>query len=116
MSSARPRRFGMVIRLRPEKVDEYRRLHAAVWPEVLERISRSNLRNYTIFLRTLGGEPHLFSCFEYVGDDWEADQRAMAQDEATQRWWKLTEPCQAPLEDRAPGEWWAQMEEVFHHD
>jgi L-rhamnose mutarotase len=116
MSNTRTRRFGQVIRLRREKVAEYRTLHAAVWPAVLARIARSNLRNYTIFLREIAGEPHLFAYFEYVGDDWERDCAALAADEATQRWWKLTEPCQAPLEDRAPGEWWANMEEVFHAD
>ena len=40
----------------------------------------------------------------------------MAADPATQRWWSLCEPCQQPLDRRAPGEWWAKMEEVFHMD
>jgi L-rhamnose mutarotase len=40
----------------------------------------------------------------------------MAADPVTQQWWKLTDPCQEPLESRAEGEWWAQMEEVFHAD
>lgn len=116
MSTTRIRRFGQVIRLRRDKVDEYKRQHAAVWPAVLERIARSGLRNYSIFLRELRGEPHLFAYFEYVGDDWSRDSAAIAADEATQRWWRLTEPCQAPLDDRAPGEWWAALEEVFHVD
>lgn len=116
VSTTRIRRFGQVIRLRPDKVDEYKRLHAAVWPAVLERIAHAGVRNYSIFLRELAGEPHLFAYFEYVGDDWARDSAAIAADEATQRWWRLTEPCQAPLDDRAPGEWWAAMEEVFHVD
>ena len=40
----------------------------------------------------------------------------MAKDSVTKAWWKLTDPCQEPLETRADGEWWASMEEVFHHD
>jgi L-rhamnose mutarotase len=40
----------------------------------------------------------------------------MAADPKTQAWWTLCEPCQQPLADRAPGEWWAAMEEVFHQD
>jgi L-rhamnose mutarotase len=40
----------------------------------------------------------------------------MAADPATQQWWSRTEPMQLPFEDRAPGEWWAEMEEVFHLD
>jgi L-rhamnose mutarotase len=40
----------------------------------------------------------------------------MAADPNTQAWWKLTDPCQEPLETRKPGEWWASMEEFFHTD
>lgn len=107
-------RMGMMIRLRPEKIAEYKALHAAVWPGVLARISASNIRNYTIFLR----EPEniLFGTWDYHGSDFEADMAAIAADPVTQDWWKLTDPCQLPLESRGPGEWWAMMEEVFHHD
>ena len=44
------RRVGTVIRLRPEHEQVYRELHAAVWPDVLAQIARSNIRNYTIWL------------------------------------------------------------------
>lgn len=107
-------RMGHVIGLRPEHMAEYKRLHAAVWPEVLERIARSNIRNYTIFLR----EPEnlMFGYWEYHGTDFKADMAAMAENARTQEWWKLCGPMQAPLESRAAGEWWAPMEEVFHTD
>lgn len=109
------KRYGMVLRLRPEKVEEYKRLHAAVWPEVLKMIADCNLRNYSIFLRTLDdGRPYLFSYFEYVGTDFAADMAKMAADPTTQRWWAECIPCQEPLANRGPGEWWANMEEVFH--
>lgn len=108
------RRMGWVIGIRPEKIAEYKALHAAVWPDVLARISACGIRNYTIYLR----EPEnlLFGHYEYHGEDFQADMARMAQDEATQRWWALTAPCQQPLETRNEGEWWAPMEEVFHHD
>ncbi len=104
----------MATRLRPERVAEYKRLHAAVWPSVLARISACHIRNYSIFLR----EPEnlLFAAWEYHGTDFAADLRAMAANPETQRWWALTDPCQEPLETRGEGEWWATMEEVFHHD
>ena len=111
------KRYGMIIGLRPEKLEEYRRLHAAAWPDVLQRIKQSNIQNYSIYLRRLqDGRHYLFSYFEYTGSDFEADKSAMAADPTTQRWWALCKPCQRPLEDRAPDEWWAGMEEVFHHD
>ena len=76
------KRFGSVVRLRPEKQAEYRRLHAEVWPEVLDRITRSNIRNFSIFLR----DGLLFFYMEYVGSDHESDMEAIAQDPRTREW------------------------------
>ena len=111
------KRYGSVIGVREEKLDEYKKLHAAVWPDVLKMITECNITNYSIYLRKLpDGKYYLFSYFEYVGDDFEADCAKMAADETTQKWWDVCIPCQEPLEDRAEGEWWADMEEVFHCD
>lgn len=106
-------RIGMVIGVKSEKIEEYKRLHAAVWPEVLARISACNIRNYSIFLK----EPEnlLFSFFEYHGTDYAGDMAKMAADPKTQEWWAVCMPCQAPLDTRKEGEWWANMEEVFFH-
>ena len=107
-------RMGQVIGLNAEKIAEYKRLHAAVWPDVLRMISECNIRNYSIFLK----EPEnlLFAYFEYHGTDFSADMVKMAADKTTQEWWAVCMPCQAPLATRKEGEWWAGMEEVFHHD
>ncbi|HET9019210.1 MAG TPA: L-rhamnose mutarotase [Acetobacteraceae bacterium] len=107
-------RMAAVIRLRPETAGEYERLHAAVWPEVLATIAACHIRNYSIFLRR--PEMLLFATWEYHGTDWAADVARMKADPATQRWWRLTDPCQDPLPTRAAGEWWAGMAEVFHTD
>jgi L-rhamnose mutarotase len=40
----------------------------------------------------------------------------MAQDKTTQEWWALMMPMQQPLPDRKEGEWWKEIEEVFHVD
>jgi L-rhamnose mutarotase len=107
-------RMGQVIGLNAEKIAEYKRLHAAVWPDVLKTITACNIKNYSIFLK----EPEnlLFAYFEYHGTDFAADMANMASDKTTQEWWAACMPCQAPLATRAEGEWWAGMEEVFHHD
>ena len=111
------KRYGMVIGLRPEKMDEYKALHAAVWPGVLDMIRACQIRNYSIYLRQLAdGRHYLFSYFEYHGSDFAADMAKMAADPTTQKWWELCVPCQEALADRASGEWWANMEEVFHTD
>jgi L-rhamnose mutarotase len=106
------RRVAAVIRLRPEKEAEYRALHAAVWPQVLATLKAAKISNYSIFLR----DGLLFSYLEYEGDDYEADTRLIASDEATRRWWKLTDPCQQRLETARAGEHWAPAEELFHLD
>ncbi len=110
-------RYGSVIGLRAEKLDEYKKLHAAVWPEVAKMIHECNIRNYSIYLKKLDdGNYYLFSYFEYTGSDFKADMAKMAADTITQKWWKVTDPCQKPLTDRKSNEWWASMEEVFHQD
>lgn len=105
-------RYGMVINLDPMKIDKYKELHKAVWPEVLKKITECNIRNYSIYLK----DNTLFSYFEYVGIDFKTDMEKMAADPTTQRWWDVCKPCQVPLESREEGEWWSNMEEVFHHD
>ena len=105
-------RFGSVIKLKSEKMNEYKELHANVWPDVLNMIHECNIRNYSIYFK----DGYLFSYFEYHGVDYENDMKRMATDSNTQAWWKLTDPCQEPLETRKEGEWWASMEEIFHAD
>ncbi len=111
------KRYGMVIGLRAEKLEEYTKLHAAVWPDVLKMIQACHIQNYSIYLRRLDDHQYyLFSYFEYSGTDFDADMARMAADPATQRWWSLCKPCQKPLADVPPGAWWSDMEEVFHCD
>ena len=108
------KRFGMVIGLKADRVAGYKRLHADVWPDVLDTMRRNGWRNFDIYLK----EPEnlLFGTFEYDGDDFAASGRAIAADPATQAWLRETDPCQDPFATRKLGEWWAYMENVFHMD
>lgn len=105
-------RFGQVIGVKANRIAEYEEIHAAVWPEVLALIHQYNIRNYSIF--RLGTT--LFAYMEYVGDDFAADMAAMAEEPVNKHWWTLTDEMQEPVADRAEGEWWANMTEVFHTD
>jgi L-rhamnose mutarotase len=108
-------RYGMAIEIKPEKIREYKKLHTAVWPAVLRMIRQCRIRNYSIYLHKFAGNKYyLFSYFEYVGRNFKADMRKMAADPMTKKWWAVCMPCQKPLRHRKPGEWWAEMEEVFH--
>jgi L-rhamnose mutarotase len=113
----RVERYGMVIGVKPEKIEYYKQLHAAAWPGVLAKIKDCHIRNYSIYLREVEkGQFLLFSYFEYTGVDFAADMARMAADPETQRWWKETDPCQAPIPTRGDKEFWSRMTEVFHAD
>ncbi len=106
------KRYGQIIGVKPEHFEEYKKYHAAVWPDILKMISACNIRNYSIYHK----DSQLFAYFEYYGNDFAADMAKMAADPTTQKWWSVMEPMQQPIENRKPGEWWANMEEVFHLD
>lgn len=111
------RRYASITGIKKEKIAYYKELHAATWPGVLQRIKESNIRNYSIYLKEINGSYFLFSYFEYVGEDYDADMKKIAADAETQRWWKETDPTQIPFPDAAAkGEIWSMMEEVFHTD
>jgi L-rhamnose mutarotase len=106
------KRVAQVIRLRSDAIDEYERVHRDVPEAVLARLRASHLTNYSIFRY----QALLIAYLEYAGDDLEADLAAVAADPATQAWWRVTEPLQEPVPERATGEWWHDIPEVFHLD
>jgi L-rhamnose mutarotase len=106
------KRYGQVIKLKPGVFETYKRYHEAIWPEVAATIRTCNIRNYSIYFR----DGYLFSYFEYVGADYDADMAAMGEDPKTQEWWAIMKPMQDPLPGRTASEWWSDMEEVFHQD
>jgi L-rhamnose mutarotase len=106
------RRYAQTIRLRAEDEAAYVGYHAAVWPSVLKTIAACGIRNYSIFL----GGGVLFATFEYHGEDYDADMRAMAADPETQRWWSIMDPMQMPMDEAASNVKWMPLTEVFHVD
>lgn len=110
-------RYAWVTGLKPQKADYYRKLHAAPWPAVNAKLKECNIRNYSIYEREIDGKIYLFSYLEYTGDNFEADMRKMAADPETLRWWRETDPCQAPLpEALKAGKIWADTREIYHLD
>ncbi len=84
------KRYGMVIGILPDKIEEYKKLHATDWPDVLMMIKTCNIQNYSIYFK----DRFLFSYFEYTGDDFNADMKKMSDDPITQQWWDVCKPCQ----------------------
>jgi L-rhamnose mutarotase len=109
-------RHGSIIGLREDAILAYTQMHAAVWPGVLAALENANIRNYSIYLGQITpGEYLLFSYFEYIGDDFDADMVRMA-DKVTKVWWTYTDPLQQRLPGTPEGQQWKTMEEVFHTD
>jgi L-rhamnose mutarotase len=108
------RRFGQVLGLRPERLEEYKRHHARIWPEIADAIRAAGIRNYSIFHH----DGQLFAYLEYAGPESEFDarMRELARAPRMREWWDLMEPMQIPRPDREQGTWWTNMEEVFHQD
>jgi L-rhamnose mutarotase len=111
------KRYGWVIGIKKEKIEEYKEIHANAWPDVIKMIKDCNISNYSIYLAELEKDKfYLFSYLEYTGDDFEADMARMAADATTQKWWKHTDAMQIPIAHRKEGQWWMDMEEVFRVD
>ncbi len=106
------KRFGQVIKVDPAGIEKYKYHHANPWPEINDMIKQCNISNYSIYLK----DDYLFAYMEYTGCDFEADMAKMAADPKTQEWWDLMKPLQRPIDTRKEGEWWADMEEVYHLD
>ena len=90
------RRMGSVFALDPQHEQLYRDLHANAWPGIVERLRKSNIRNFSIFITELAGQKYVVSYYEYIGSDFEADQQAMDEDPETHRWWQALGPCEMP--------------------
>ena len=117
LSVHEPLRYGMVTGIKPQKIEYYKQLHARPWLQVLSKIEECNIRNYSIYLQKIEDRYFLFSYFEYVGNNFDADMKKMAADSVTQRWWKETDPCQLPLSEALKQhKIWTGMQEIFHFD
>jgi L-rhamnose mutarotase len=100
-------RSAFVLRVRPERLDEYVETHRRVWPEMLDALRRAGIRNYTIFRH--GNE--MFGYFE--ADDLEAAGRYLEAQEVVSRW---QDAMAELLEERVPDEGPPALEEVFRLD
>ena len=106
------KRFGMTLRLKPGKADIYKAYHAAVWPEVLDKIKECNIRNYSIFFKA----DILFSYFQITGMTCKPIGRKWPLIARRRNGGRSWNPYRILSPTRKEGEWWAGMEEVFHVD
>lgn len=102
------RRYCFELHVRPDRLDEYKARHAAVWPEMLAALKDSGWHNYSLFLRPDG------LLIGYVESaDLRAAQQAMAATAVNARWQADMKDFFVDL-DTAPDEGFVELEEVFH--
>ena len=106
------RRIGAVVGLRPDAVEEYCRLHAQAWPEVLAANRQAGITNYSIFL--LREHNLLFAYQEYRGEERAADRAKLAANPVMQEWWRLCRPLQMPIAKTSDARRWVDMDLIFH--
>ncbi|GGT23687.1 L-rhamnose mutarotase [Nonomuraea spiralis] len=104
------RRVCFLLKVRPERLAEYRERHRAVWPDMLDALRRAGWHNYSLFLRDDG---LLVGYLETA--DFEAAKRAMAATEVNARWQAEMAPFFEDLDGR-PDEGMRPLDEVFHLD
>ena len=102
-------RVCFLLRVRTERLAEYKERHAAVWPEMLAALRETGWHNYSLFLRADG---LLVGYFETP--DYEAALAGMAAREVNARWQREMAPFFEDLEDRRPDQGLLRLEEVFH--
>lgn len=107
------KRVGMVVKIKEDQIEEYKRIHAPDNPGVRDLLSKYNMRNFSIFLQKLDdGNYYEFGYYEYVGNDFEGDMERLAAEPRNIEWLKVCDPMQVPLEGY---ESWAEMELVYYN-
>ncbi|HJZ47514.1 MAG TPA: L-rhamnose mutarotase [Roseiflexaceae bacterium] len=106
------RRIGFLLKVRQDKLAEYKAHHRAVWPDMLEALRRNGWHNYSLFLRDDG---LLFGYFE-TPDSLDAARDGMAREEVNTRWQALMAPYFENLGGASPDQGLIELEEVFHLD
>ena len=102
-------RIAFTIRVKPEKLEAYRKLHNSIWPELIEELKAAGLRNYSLWLQPDGTEFGYLEC-----DDWQASCAYLAESEVHDRWQQLMqEYLLTPVSDEEGGQPIEMLERVF---
>jgi L-rhamnose mutarotase len=102
-------RVCFLLKVKPERLAEYRERHKAVWPDMLEALRETGWHNYSLFLRDDG---LLVGYFETP--DYQSALAGMAKREVNLRWQRDMAPFFDNLEGQRPDEGFLRLQEVFH--
>jgi len=106
------KRVGFLLKVRQDRVAEYKKHHEAVWPDMLDALRRNGWHNYSLFMRDDG---LLFGYFE-TPESFQAALQGMAEEEVNARWQEFMAPYFEGLAGVHADEMMVELEEVFHLD
>ena len=104
------KRVGFQLKVKQDRLDEYKEHHKGVWPDMLDALRRSGWHNYSLFMRDDGT---MFGYFE-AEDSFAASLEGMDKEEVNQRWQDLMSDFFEIPEGAHPDEMMIELEEVFH--
>jgi L-rhamnose mutarotase len=110
---AQPKRIGMIIGIKPDRIAAYEALHAASNQGVRDLLDKYHMHNFSIYIHKMDDSHYyLFAYYEYTGNDYQADMATLAREPRNMEWLSQTDAMQIPL----PGETsWTKMQEVYHN-
>jgi L-rhamnose mutarotase len=106
------KRIAFLLKVKEDKMEEYKEHHKAVWPEMLEALRRTGWHNYSLFIRDDG---LLFGYFE-TPDSFQAALDGMAEEEVNARWQDIMASYFEGLAGAHADQSMIELEEVFHLD
>ena len=106
------RRVGFLLKVRQDKLEEYKARHKKVWPEMLDALRRTGWHNYSLFMRDDG---LLFGYFETT-ESFQAALAGMSKEEINNKWQEFMAPYFENLSGAHADESMVELEEVFHLD
>jgi L-rhamnose mutarotase len=101
-------RAAFLLKVRPDRLEEYRRQHESVWPEMLEALRRNGWRNYSLFTTEDG---HLFGYVE-ADESFQKSVEGMSKEDINLRWQELMAPSFENLAG-LPDQSMVQLEHIF---
>ncbi|MCX6032915.1 MAG: L-rhamnose mutarotase [Chloroflexi bacterium] len=103
-------RIGFMLKVKSDKLAEYKAQHQAVWPEMLDALRRTGWHNYSLFM---AGDGLLFGYFE-TPESFQAALAGMAQEDVNARWQEFMAPYFEQLGGLHADESMVQLEQVFY--
>lgn len=106
------KRVGFLLKVKPDKIDEYKAHHERVWPEMLAALSRTGWHNYSLFMRDDG---LLFGYFE-TPESFDAARAGMAGEAINATWQEFMAPYFEGVGGTHADQMMQELVEVFHLD